>query len=557
MEGLTLKSRAIAFAFCTGAIAFILALFAGAQADVQSGDFTRAIVLALVCGVMSWASAERSIASYAEAVDDSIDRLSRAAEGDLLSPTPDSVGLVLPELADSLDRLLAQVRANLASVQTLAMFDAVTKLPNRTHFRRDAAQLLEELPEDGLAGLFFIDLDKFKSVNDTFGHAQGDQLLIKVADRLRALKAPGGGAFARQPLIGRLAGDEFTMLVPMLQSRDEAERVGDALLDALSEPYELLGRPVDVGASIGVALRPDQGRSLHDLMRAADIAMYEAKASGRGRCQLFTPSLAARLADNLRLEHELRTAIEDRQFVFLYQPQLSCGTDAPVAAEAMLRWQHPIHGLLSPRTFFAQAEETGLIQEIGLWAVDELAATLSRWERRGVITRLSVDISSRQIARPDFFAQVRQVLDRHRTSADLLELEIGETIAMDCEEAALAGIARLREQGATIALDHFGTGMSNLSRLKDLPIDRVKMHPSLIADLISSEKARMFVQSVIGLIHGLGFSVTATGVATRAQRTILEVAGCDQIQGQGVATAMPEKELHEWLEAHQVLKRRA
>jgi diguanylate cyclase len=555
MNGLTLKSRAIAFAFCTGAVAFILALFAGAQPGIQQGDLTRAVILAIVCGVMSWASAERAIASYAEAVDDSIDRLARAAEGDLSSPTPKSVATVLPELANSLDSLLSQVRTNLDSVQSLAHFDPVTQLPNRTHFRHEAAHALDTLAADGLAALFFIDLDKFKAVNDSFGHALGDQLLIKVADRLREFAATG--KYMRSPIIGRLAGDEFTVLVPELASREEAERIGDALLDSLSEPYLLAGQNVEVGASIGVALRPDQGVALTELMRAADVAMYRAKQSGRGQCQLFTPSIAAKLADNLRLEHELRDAIDRQEFTFFYQPQLCLLSGAVTGAEAVLRWRHPSLGLLGLNTFIARAESSGLIHEMGYWAVDEIAAALGRWERLGMTTRLAANVSQRQIARPDFFAQVRHAMMRHRATADLLELELTESIAMQMDDTALAGIARLREQGATVAIDEFGTGYTNLARLKDLPVDRVKIDHSLIADLESSEQARTIVQSLIGLVHGLGFSVMADGVSTPAQRTILEVAGCDQIQGRAVAKPMSEDALFDWLKARHDQQRRA
>ncbi|HEV2567586.1 putative bifunctional diguanylate cyclase/phosphodiesterase [Sphingomonas sp.] len=559
MERLTLKSRAIAFAFCSGAVAFILALFATAQSGIESGDLTRSVIIAIVCAVMSWASAERAIAGYAEAVDDSIARLAQAAEGDLTSPTPSRVSTVLPELASSLDGLLTQVRSNLDRVHTLAMFDPVTQLPNRTHFRREAGELLEALEPNEVAALFFIDLDKFKSVNDTFGHAQGDQLLIKVADRLRSLVESREGrlTFQSPPLIGRLAGDEFTMLASGLASADEAERIGDALLDTLSEPYELLGSEVEVGASIGVAIRPDQGHSLHDLMRAADIAMYHAKANGRARVQLFTPSLAARLADNMRLETELREAVEGDQFAFFFQPQLCLATGRVVGAEAVLRWRHPALGLLAPDRFLPHAEKTGLVHEIGYWAVEAIAAALGRWERLGLTTRIAANVSARQMARPDFFAQVRHALARHRASADLLELEISESIAMRCDDMALAGIARLREQGATVVIDEFGSGYSSLSRLQEMPVDRVKIAGSLITDLASSEQARTIVQSVIALVHGLGYHVAADGVESRAQRAILEVAGCDHIQGPAIAGPMAEADFHAWLSERQDQLRRA
>ncbi len=552
MMGSTLKSRAIAFAFCTGAVAFILALLAGIPPGAQGGDFTPALILAIVCGVMSWASAERAIAGYAEAVDESIQRLAQAAEGDLSSPTPPRVAAVLPELAGSLDGLLERVRTSLDTVHMLAMHDPVTQLPNRTHFRHEAVRLLDGMPSDTIAALFFVDLDKFKAVNDTFGHAQGDQVLVQVADRLRELASPGSDVspFLRPPLIGRLAGDEFTMLVPELGSRDEAERVGDALLDALSEPYELAGQRVEIGASIGVALRPDQGQTLTELMRAADIAMYHAKDSGRAQCQLFTPSLAIRLADNSRLETELRLAIDRQEFAFVFQPQICLASNEAKGAEALLRWRHPVLGMLEPDAFIPRAEACGLIHEIGYWAVEALAETLSRWERAGIATRLTANISPRQIARPDFFAQVRHAIARHHTSAELLEIEIAESMMMRCNESALAGIAGLRAQGATIAVDNFGTGYSNLPRLKSLPIDRVKIDRTLIADLAGCEQARTIVQAIIGLVHGLGHQVTADGVETRAQRTILQVTGCDMIQGAAVALPMSEEALLVWLLDH-------
>jgi diguanylate cyclase len=345
--------------------------------------------------------------------------------------------------------------------------------------------------------------------------------------------------------------------VPELASREEAERIGDALLDSLSEPYLLAGQNVEVGASIGVALRPDQGVALTELMRAADVAMYRAKQSGRGQCQLFTPSIAAKLADNLRLEHELRDAIDRQEFTFFYQPQLCLLSGAVTGAEAVLRWRHPSLGLLGLNTFIARAESSGLIHEMGYWAVDEIAAALGRWERLGMTTRLAANVSQRQIARPDFFAQVRHAMTRHRATADLLELELTESIAMQMDDTALAGIARLREQGATVAIDEFGTGYTNLARLKDMPIDRVKIDQSLIADLESSEQARTIVQSLIGLVHGLGFSVMADGVSTPAQRTILEVAGCDQVQGRAVAKPMSEDALFDWLKARYDQQRRA
>lgn len=547
---MTLKSRAIAFAFCVGAVSFILALFAGAQGDVGHSELMRAIIVAIVCGVMSWASAERSVAGHAEAVDRAIERLSRAAEGDLVSPTPERVADCLPELARAMDGLLMQVRANLDNVHTLAMFDPVTQLANRTFFRREAARALRELPDTIISAMYFIDLDKFKNVNDSLGHAQGDQLLAKVANRLRAVIETDPGQpprFPRPPLLGRLAGDEFTLLVPEVASREEAERVGRAMLFALSEPFDIGGQSVEIGASIGVALRPEQGRTLSELMRAADIAMYHAKERGRGQVQSFTPALAARLADNVRLEAELRAAVERREFTFVFQPQIELASGRMVGAEALLRWNHPVLGLQLPDSFVPRAEECGLIHDIGIWAVEELAGMLAKWRRIGAGGRLAVNVSPRQLVRPDYFTRVRDAMVRHGSPADLLELEITESMAMQCGEEALIELASLRAQGVSIALDDFGTGYSNFARMKDLPIDRVKLDRTLIVDIARNEQARTIAHAVIGLVHGLGYEVVAEGVETDEQTAILRVIGADIIQGYVVARPMTEVAFLDWL----------
>lgn len=551
MNDMTLKGRAVAFAFCVGAVTFILALLASAQSG-SPVELVRAVIVAIVCGTMSWASAERTIAGHAEAVDAAIDRLSRAAEGDLVSPTPPTVASCLPHLAGAMDGLMRQVRANLENVHSLAMLDPVTQLPNRAYFRREAARLLRELPADTISAMFFIDLDKFKMVNDSLGHAQGDKLLGKVANRLRAVIATEPGRpprFPREPLLGRLAGDEFTLLLPEVSAREEAERVGRAMLYALAEPFDLDGHSVEIGASIGLALRPDQGRGLGELMRAADVAMYHAKERGRGQLQSFTPALAARLADNVRLEAELREALVKRQFLFMFQPQIALPGGEVVAAEGLLRWQHPLLGLKMPDSFIARAEECGLIHDIGDWALEELAATMARWQAAGLSARLSANVSPRQITRPDYFVRVRDALVRHGAAPAMLELEITESMAMQCGDEVLGELARLRSEGVTIAIDDFGTGYSNLARLKDLPIDRVKIDRSLIADIARSAEARTIAHAVIELVHGLGYTVVAEGVESENQRTLLDVIGCDFIQGFAIARPMAEADYLAWLAA--------
>jgi len=550
MAEFSLRSRAISFAFCVGAVALILSLLAGAGGGNEPETITRALVVAIVCGIMSWAATERAMAGIADAVDAATTRLTAAAHGDLVSATPAVVGGTMPHLSEALDSLFAQVRTNLDSVHNLAMFDPVTSLANRTNFRREAERMMRDLPAGTLSALLFIDLDNFKAVNDSLGHAIGDQLLSRVGNRLRAIASDGRGHAGRpraEPLIGRLAGDEFTVFVPQPENRDEAERIAHAALFALAEPFELSGNTVQIGASIGIALRPHHGFSLTALMRAADVAMYHAKQSGRGQVQFYSDALAEKMADKLLLEQQLRIALDEDQFSLVFQPQIAMASGAIVAAEALLRWNHPTQGLRLPGSFIACAEDCGLIVEIGDWVIDAVAETVARWDMLGVGQRLAINISPRQIERPDFFPRLRRAMAERGAPARLLELEITESLAMQCGDAVIEQIAAIRRDGATIAIDDFGTGYSNIGRLKDLPVDLVKLDRSLTADIATSAEDRTVAHAVISLIHGLGHRVIAEGVENRGQRDVLRAIGCDMIQGYAVAEPMAEAAFLDWV----------
>jgi diguanylate cyclase (GGDEF)-like protein len=551
MEGVTLKSRAIAFAACIGATAFILALLATADAGFEGAAITRALIVAIICGVMSWASAERSIAGVAESVDAAGTRIVAAAQGDLTSPTPPEVGKALPELSLALDSLFRQVRANLDSVHALAMFDPVTSLTNRTNFRREADRILRALPFESECALFFLDLDNFKAVNDTYGHAQGDQLLAMVANRLRVVADAEGlrAPTASPPLVGRLAGDEFTILFSQVNGIAGATRIARGLLAVMTEPFDLAGHTLDVGASIGVAMRPAAGHALTALMRAADVAMYHAKASGRAQFQFYSDALAARLADRTRLENDLRLAVERDELAVALQPQISLLDGSIVAAEALLRWNHPVDGMRTPETFIAAAEESGIIFEVGNWSIDACGRMAAAWAKAGVPYRLAVNLSPRQINRADFFPRLHRAMEQQNISPHMLEFEISEALAMSCGEVVLEEIARLRQMGARIALDDFGAGFSSLTRLQHLPIDRVKIDGTLIADIATHNEARTIVQSIVGLAHGLGYEVVAEGVETLAQIEVLRIMGCDAAQGFAIAHPMSESEFLAWGQA--------
>jgi diguanylate cyclase (GGDEF)-like protein len=396
--------------------------------------------------------------------------------------------------------------------------------------------------------MLFVDLDRFKSVNDSLGHARGDQLLIMVANRLRVVEnAEYAGNARTRPLLARLAGDEFTMFFPAIESSDEIERIARRVVVAISEPFELCSHSVDIGASIGVAISPDHGTSIEALMRAADIAMYRAKSSGGGRHCLFDSALAAEHQLKVDTERALTEAVQRGDFLLAFQPQMSLVTGEVCGAEALLRWNHPRDGLRLPGTFIPIAEKTGVIAEIGDWVTGEVASLLGAWGRNGFDGRLAFNVSPRQVDRADFFVKLRQAFADAEVPLSMIELEFTESAAMEVSESVLAEIGALRDDGAKIAIDDFGTGYSNLARLRSMPLDRVKLDPSLILDIDTSDKARVIVQAVIQLIKGVGCEVVAEAVETVAQADILRAMGCDTVQGYVFAAPMFEDEFLAWI----------
>ncbi|WP_066479718.1 MULTISPECIES: putative bifunctional diguanylate cyclase/phosphodiesterase [unclassified Sphingomonas] len=556
MEVFSLKSKAVAFALCAGGIAFILALAATTNGRIDISGTAASLVAAIVCATMCWAYAEHAVANTAAAIDEAIARLARAANGDLEGEVPEQVSRFVPTLAAAMESLFRQMHGNLDTVQRLAMFDSVTDLPNRIHFRRCCERALAELPADAAAAIFFIDLDRFKAVNDTMGHATGDVLLGMVANRLRAVAA----RFADEPatgtgpvLIGRLAGDEFTMFFPDIREPRRIDRIGRAILFALGESFDLGGQSIEIGASVGVAVRPRHGRSLSELMRAADAAMYQAKANGRGCVEHFTEQLATEIDARTRLEQDLRTAVARDQFTLAFQPQVSAIDGRLIGAEALLRWRHP-DGLRLPGSFIQRAEETGLIVEIGDWVIHRVAETIARWAKLGVEQRLAINISPRQLDHAGFFRRLRDALRAAGAPARLVELEITESLVMSCSDDVIDAIAQLRADGATVAIDDFGTGYSNLGRLQMLPVDRVKIDRSLIEQVAERTEARTIVQAVIGLVHGLGCEAVAEGIENAAQAEVMRVIGCDVLQGYAIGRPMEEATFLNWARDRQLMR---
>jgi diguanylate cyclase (GGDEF)-like protein len=531
-----------------GVASFLFSLAALLYLTAFDEKILAALIAGAFCLLISYVASERPNSENARALAALSERLLAVEDGDLISPAPASVQRAMPKVATAVDSLFAEVRASIENAHALGMYDPVTSLPNRLHFRSEADKLLSEAADDARCAMLFVDLDRFKMVNDSLGHARGDQLLIMVANRLRVVvNAEFTGTVRDRPLLARLAGDEFTMFFPAVESAEEIERIGRRVVLAISEPFELCSHSVDIGASVGIAVAPDHGATIEALMRAADIAMYRAKSNGGGQHCLFDSGLASEHQEKVETEKALAEAVERGDFALCFQPQMSLVTGELAGAEALLRWNHSRDGLRLPATFIPVAERTGVIAEIGDWVIGEVASVLSGWQRDGFEGRLAFNISPRQVDRADFFGRLRQAFTDAAVPLSMVELEFTESAAMEVGAPVLDAIAALRDDGARIAMDDFGTGYSNLARLRAMPLDRVKLDPSLILDIESNDKARVVVQAVIQLIKGVGCEVVAEAVETVAQADILRAMGCDTVQGFVFAPPMFEGDFLSWV----------
>lgn len=431
-------------------------------------------------------------------------------------------------------------------INNLAFFDALTTLPNRR-------LLLDRLKQAIAAGtrnqrygaMLFIDLDNFKLLNDSLGHDVGDQLLQQTAQRLLACVREGD-------TVARLGGDEFVLLLDSLSDNSQdaaagAEAVAEKILVALNQPYQLASFTCHSSPSIGITLFSDHQGSLEDLLQRADLAMYQAKEAGRNTLRFFEPEMQAAVAARAALESDLREAVQERQFVLYYQAQVDregCVT----GVEALLRWQHPQRGLVSPLTFITLAEDTGLIVPIGHWVLETACAQLSAWSCRREMHHLSiaVNVSARQFYQPDFVEQVLAILERTDANPKRLKLELTESLLVSNIEDTIAKMQTLKSIGVGFSLDDFGTGYSSLSYLKRLPLDQLKIDQSFVRDIMIDANDAAIAKMVIVLAHSLGLAVIAEGVETSLQRDFLAVQGCYAYQGYLFGRPIPIKEFEEF-----------
>lgn len=513
---------------CASGVTLGLGMWLYRMVGVEPSNLLLAVAaLCLGCTLVAY----RVISRSARAMDEATERLVKAAHGDLKSGVPEAVRVGQPDLAVAMESLFNQTRANIENVQTLAMFDPVTGLANRISFCRQVEHLLAERTISGPAAMFFIDLDGFKGVNDALGHAAGDHILTRVAGRLREAVMMQARTGAADAVLGRLAGDEFTIFFPTLPPESSAMRIARSVQYALDEPFDIGGTQVEIGASIGVAYYPEHGATLAALLRSADHAMYDAKNGGRRQVRLYSRDLELRIAGRAELERDLRLALDQDEFLLQFQPQYDLAAGQVVGAEALVRWAHPTRGLMMPDSFVALAEETGHIVELGDWIVNSVCETASRWADTGIRQRLSINISRRELVQPDFFNRLSAAMQRHATPPEMLELELAETLMMQLSSATFSALVALRSRGVGIAIDNFGTGFSNLARLRDLPVDKVNIDRSLVRDIAVSAEARTICSAIVGLVRGLGLAVLVEGVESREQVELLRVMGCTAFQG--------------------------
>jgi len=424
--------------------------------------------------------------------------------------------------------------ASEAQAQHLAFHDVLTGLPNRALVEDRLTQALAlATRHDQRVALLLIDLDRFKTINDTHGHHAGDELIIAVAQRLsRIVRA--------SDTVGRIGGDEFIVVMPDVDNIGQVHSLAQRIIDELSEPFTLFGSDVWSGASIGLALAPKDGVDRLELMRKADIALYEAKSGGRGTYRQFERAMDESVRTRQTIAADLRTALHTHQGLEVwYQPLMDIGGQQMVGIEALLRWHHPTRGLIAPAEFIAIAEETGLIIPLGEWVLAEACVTQQRFPELLV----AVNVSPVQFRSTGFVERVMAIVSQNGGDPKRLELEITEGVLIEDEREARAIIVELRDAGFRIALDDFGTGYSSLNYLSNFPVDKIKIDRSFTQSLGVAENSVAIVESVVKLGHAMGLMVTAEGVETPGQMSALADAGCNQLQGYLFSQAVPADQL--------------
>ncbi len=437
---------------------------------------------------------------------------------------------VAGSLTDINDRKLAEEK-----IHQMAYYDNLTGLPNRTLLLdRFSIASANALRKKRMVAIYFLDLDNFKTINDTLGHVYGDELISEVGKYLK-------DQMRRGDTIARLGGDEFIIMQPNIREVGEVTRMASRLLDSFKQPWMLQGREFYVTASIGITFFPDDGQEMQTLMKHADTAMYRAKELGKNNFQLYTEALNTRMLQKLNMENDLRKALERNEMVIHYQPQIELKTGRTVSMEALLRWQHPVNGMMNAKDFMSIAEETGLIVPIGEWVFLTAFSQLKKWREEGNNTiKLSINISSRQFMQKNLIETISTSVDSTGVMPQWIDLEVNEIIAFKDLEYTLSTLHSIKEMGFGIILDDFCSGYSSLNYLKQMPIDNIKIDKNYIRDMTEGSSEAMIVKALISLAHDLNIKVTAEGVETEDKLELLSKEKCDMVQGYFISTPLSE-----------------
>jgi diguanylate cyclase (GGDEF)-like protein len=433
--------------------------------------------------------------------------------------------------------LEAKVEERTRQLQHLAAHDPLTRLPNRRQFLVQLHEALARATErDGLAGVFFLDLDNFKNVNDSMGHVFGDRVLQAVADRLRSVVSGIG-------FCARLGGDEFTVVVEHVREASDLEQAAESLVQGFQDPLVVDGRELLMGLSLGASLFPTHGRDPEGLLRAADAALFHAKAQGRSRLRMFSPELLEAAAAKFATEQGLRRAVDRGEFELHFQPEVDLASCEVGIVEALLRWRLPDGSYASPQAFLPVAEECGLIREIGEWVIESTVEHAARWRAAAwPPVRIAVNVSALQLLDSRFVLGLGNALDRNRLPPECIEIELTENVLQTGRQTTEA-LSMLRELGVGVALDDFGTGYSSLVSLQQLPLTRVKLDRSLIATIGSSARSQAITRAIISLCQSLGLDVTAEGIERQEQLAWLLGYPAMHVQGYLLAAPAPEADL--------------
>ena len=444
---------------------------------------------------------------------------------------------------------ISERKANEQRISHLAQHDVLTDLPNRSlcvERLRLALQLAER--QARRVGVLFIDLDRFKNINDSLGHHIGDSLLRSVSRSLLSAVRVGD-------TVSRFGGDEFVIILNGVADADEIlQIVNQRLIPLIRQPHEIEGVELHISCSVGIAVYPEQGKDIATLMRNADAAMYQAKFSGRNNAQFFSIEMESRARERLDIENDLRHAVERGELRLFYQPRVACRSNRLLGAEALVRWQHPRLGLVPPGRFITVAEESGLIVPVGAWIIDEACRQQAEWRDRGLgDIPVSVNLSAVQLRDPSLLEQLATTLQARRTKPQMIELELTESLLMENVDSNIALFHALKALGIVLSIDDFGTGYSSLSYLNRFPIDKLKIDQSFVRDMLDDTNDLAITRAIIGLGHTLGLKVVAEGVEHIEEKQMLAAAGCDELQGYLFSRPLPEDEFVRWVKTNAAL----